>query len=408
MGANLRTLLIVFLKNGFGRYPLHFLILLLVALLRWPFSTYERWQVSRRLSMSGCSIDRSIDCSTDCLTDCSTVHLESHSTGHSTGHSTDFASHSTNPSAFSQKPPIFIVGHWRSGTTFLYNVLSRSPQFAYLKPIPTGLPWDFLTLGKALEPLLNKALPKGRFIDNVPVEPDSPQEDEIAIASMQTLSFYHGLYFPKRFVDYFTAGIFLEGASPSEIKRWEQAVSYFYNKLRIQYPEKQLLIKNPVYTARISQLKRLYPDAKFIHIYRNPYRVFQSTENFYRKLFPEIAFQPFNHVPIHDIILSSYPKMMNLLYKDVEDLPKKNFIEFKFETFEADPIAQLQTVYTQLELTNWEIDRALFQQYLSKQKHYQKNRYAFSPECVALVSDRCQSLLDRWQYTPPSLEKTER
>jgi len=362
MGSDVQTLLTLFIKNGFGRFPLHFVVFLAVALLRWPFSAYERWQVERHLTSKRRSAGR----------------------------------HTA-----SQKPPIFILGHWRSGTTFLHNVLSRSPQFAYLKPIATGLPWDFLTIGKALEPLLHKALPEGRFIDNVPVEADSPQEDEIALASMQMLSFYHGLYFPKRFVEYFNAGIFLEGVSPKKIRRWEKTLSHFYNKLTIQDPGKQLLIKNPVYTARVSQIKRLYPDAKFIHIYRNPYRVFQSTENFYRKLFPEIAFQPFSQVPIREVILSSYPKMMNALYRDTEDLAKESFIEFKFETFEADPIAQLETVYAQLGLLNWESDKLHFQDYLSGQRNYKKNKYAFSQESIELVSDRWQPFLSRWNYQAP-------
>ena len=40
--------------------------------------------------------------------------------------------------------PVFIVGHWRSGTTHLYNVLSRSAAFGWVPPFAAGLPWDFL------------------------------------------------------------------------------------------------------------------------------------------------------------------------------------------------------------------------------------------------------------------------
>ena len=32
-------------------------------------------------------------------------------------------------------PPIFIVGHWRSGTTHLFNIMSRG-GFAYVTPSP--------------------------------------------------------------------------------------------------------------------------------------------------------------------------------------------------------------------------------------------------------------------------------
>ena len=69
-------------------------------------------------------------------------------------------------------PPLFIVGHWRSGTTHLYNVLSRSPAFGYVPPIATGLPWDMLGLARLLRPLLERALPPERFVDSLPVRPE--------------------------------------------------------------------------------------------------------------------------------------------------------------------------------------------------------------------------------------------
>ena len=357
MGSDLRTLLTLLVRNGTGRYPIQLSIILAAAFLRWPFSTYERWQVAR-----------------------TTLPLDSSS---------------------EQASPIFIVGHWRSGTTFLHNLLTRSPQFAYISPLATGLPWDFLTLGKLLRPILEQALPKDRFIDRVAVTPDSPQEDEIALASMQMLSYYHGIYFPKHFAEHFNAGIFFEDCDRLEIERWQQTTKYLYKKLQIQNPGKQLLTKNPVYTARVQQLHSMWPNAKFIHIYRNPYVVYQSTLNFYHKLLPELALQPFAHVSIQDIVLQSYPKMMSAVLKDTEKLPKENFIALQFETFEADPIGQLHSVYTQLELAGWEAAKPLFQDYLDAQKNYQKNQYSFPQDSIQQVEAHWQPFISRWGYEPP-------
>ena len=33
--------------------------------------------------------------------------------------------------------PIFIVGHWRSGTTFVQNILSKDPNLAWTDPVST-------------------------------------------------------------------------------------------------------------------------------------------------------------------------------------------------------------------------------------------------------------------------------
>lgn len=354
MGSNLKTLRSLIARNGTGQYPLHLAIIMTAAVLRWPFSTYERWQV------------------------------------------TQLPSPQPNPA-----PPVFIVGHWRSGTTFLYNLLSRSSQFAYVTPIATGLPWDFLTIGKLLKPILERALPKGRFIDRVPVNPDSPQEDEIALASMQPISFYHGLYFPEHFVENFNAGIFFEGCSEPEIEGWRWAMMHFCQKLQLQNPGQQLLIKNPVYTARIQQLRSLWPNAKFIHIYRNPYLVFQSTLNFYNKLFHELSLQRFDQVPIEEIVLSSYPKMMNALFRDTAQLPQQDFVEIQFEMFETNPLPQLQKVYAQLELDGWETAEPAFQRYLKAQKNYRKNHYAFEQRTLERVQTRWQPFIERWNYPPP-------
>ena len=357
MGGNLHTLWALIARNGTGRYPLHLAIILTAALLRWPFSTYERWRVAQ-----------------------SPLPQET------------------------QKPPVFIVGHWRSGTTFLYNVLSRSPQFAYVRPLATGLPWDFLTLGTLLRPLLERALPEGRFIDQVPVNPDSPQEDEIALASMQPVSFYHGLYFPEHFVKNFNAGIFFEQCSQGEIADWQWAMVHFCKKLQLQNPGQQLLIKNPVYTARIQQLRHLWPQAKFIHIYRNPYVVFQSTLNFYTKLFRELALQHFEQVPIQAMVLESYPKMLQALFQDTAALPAQDFVELKFEAFEADPMGHLQRIYTQLELPDWDIAHPHFQRYLAAQKHYQKNQYAFPQDMIEQVQAHWHPFIERWHYQVPQGE----
>ena len=42
-------------------------------------------------------------------------------------------------------PPVFILGHWRQGTTHLHNLLSLDPQFAYPTLFQTLYPRSFLT-----------------------------------------------------------------------------------------------------------------------------------------------------------------------------------------------------------------------------------------------------------------------
>ncbi|RME68793.1 MAG: sulfotransferase, partial [Alphaproteobacteria bacterium] len=298
-------------------------------------------------------------------------------------------------------PPLFILGHWRSGTTHLYNVMSRSEAFAYVSPYATALPWDFLLLGRLLQPLLAKALPKHRYIDNIPVESDSPQEDEIALANMTPLSFYHGLYFPRRLVENFNTGVFFDGCNDKAIAAWQRLLRYYYDKLRLAQPGRRLLIKNPVYTARAGLLKAMWPDAKFIHIHRNPYIVFASMRNFYRKLLAQFALQPYDGIDVDALIFSAYARMMAQLDADRASLGDSQFVELGFDAFQADPLGQLEQIYRRLDLPGFAAARPAFAAYLETVKDYRKNRYGFDPDLIGAVRAHWAPYIDRWGYRPP-------
>ena len=301
------------------------------------------------------------------------------------------------------KPPIFILGHWRSGTTHLYNIMSKA-EFGYVPPLAAGLPWDLLGLASLLKPLLEKTLPSDRFIDKIPVLPDSPQEDEVAIANMCPLSFYHGLYFPKRFTEFFERGVFLDGCTAQQIRDWQKTFTYFLDKLSIHHAGRQILVKNPVYTARVRMLHSMFPDAKFIHIYRNPINVFPSMRNFYHRLFEELALQPYDHVPIDDVILGTYPRMMDALLRDQEKLPATQFVELSYEDLRRDPVGQVERIYGELELAGFSTYRERFEAYVDGVRGYRTNRYTTSADVAETVRRHWGPFLKRWGYEEPSPE----
>ncbi len=225
-------------------------------------------------------------------------------------------------------PPIFILGHWRSGTTHLYNTLSLG-EFGYVPPTVVGMPWDMLHLGKWIEPMLNKALPESRYIDNIPVLPTSPQEDEIAIANMSKMSFYHGIYFPKAFEHFVYRGLFFDGATEADIEDWQTAFTLFLRKLYARQG-KPILIKNPTYTGRPAMLKAMFPNAKFIHIHRDPFDVFLSMRNFWTQLFKALALQPYEHVDIDAHVLKIYDRVMEKFETETAGWKAPDFVEVQY------------------------------------------------------------------------------
>ena len=292
--------------------------------------------------------------------------------------------------------PVFIVGHWRSGTTHLYNLLSRVPGFGYPPPLATGLPWDMLLLARALRPALVRLLPEERFIDRIPVRADSPQEDEPALANMQELSFYHGLYFPRHLQANFDAGVFFDGATPSQIRRWRRRFQHLLDKLHVLNRGRRLLIKNPVHTTRIHLLRQMFPDARFVHVRRDPLTVLASMRHFYFRLLDQMGLQPYDPATIDELILRSYPRMMRQLETDAQDLERGRFVEIAYERLDEAPLTELERLYDELELPGFEEARPHFEAYLDRVSGYQKNQHELPDSLRHRAEAEWRPFIERW------------
>ena len=76
--------------------------------------------------------------------------------------------------------------------------------------------------------------------------------------------------------------IFVDALPRKDRRRFYHIYNYMLKKVTFMKGGKQLLLKSPDNTARIAFLKRAYPKAKFINIYRNPYTVVRSALNMFR------------------------------------------------------------------------------------------------------------------------------
>ncbi|MGZ9112533.1 MAG: sulfotransferase family protein, partial [Rhodoplanes sp.] len=167
---------------------------------------------------------------------------------------------------------------------------------------------------------------------------------------------------------------------------------------------RRLLIKNPVYTARVAMLREIFPGAKFIHVFRNPYEVLQSMQNFYEKLLRQFALQDYDALPIDRVILKTYSRMMARLIEETEHLPQDEFIEIRYEKLVRNPLAEIERVYEAFDLAGFAIAKPAFESYLASVRTYKKNRYACSEKNLELVEREWGYYLDRWQYRRPPVD----
>ena len=164
---------------------------------------------------------------------------------------------------------------------------------------------------------------------------------------------------------------------------------------------KRLVLKNPVNTARIKFLLDLYPNAKFIHIYRNPYEVYASTRHFYKTTVEAFMLQRISNEEIEDNILEIYSKMMNSYFIESKLIPNDNLVELKFEDLEEDPLFQLQRIYNKLDLKGYEQVESNFLTYLQSIRSYKKNKFNYSKELIDKVNKHWGFTIEKWDYEVP-------
>lgn len=292
-------------------------------------------------------------------------------------------------------PPLFVLGHWRSGTTFLHNLLSEDPQLGYLSAIQSAFPNLFLTF----EPLLAQLLPeRKRLMDNVRMSARVPSEEEIAMAVMAPGSFWHGYYFTDSMDEYFERYVLFEGLAPAERERFKQAYLALIKKLTLRYEGKRLVLKNPANTARVRMLLELFPDARFVHIYRDPYDVYLSRMSQFESAVKWKALHQITREQWEERLFRYYRALMDRLFEEAPEIPPGHYTELSFEALRADPMTKLEGIYRDLALPGWAEARPSFERHLAGVRDYEQNRYRMEPALARKIEREWGPYIDRWGY----------
>jgi hypothetical protein len=297
--------------------------------------------------------------------------------------------------------PLFILGHWRSGTTLLHNVLTKDPSTAYLTTYHSVFPnnlkskWLFKTL-------MRINMPESRPADNVKLNVDYPQEDEFAFCNSQHNSYYNFFYFPLYYDTFYEKAVRLKGLTNKEIKLWYNSYDKLLKKAILDTKGERVVIKNPVNTGRIRHLLKLYPNAKFIYLYRNPVTVFYSTQRFFQELFPTLWFQKVSHRHIDDLIIDIYKRLIHDYQIEKQLIPADNLMEIKFEDLEEQPIEVLRKIYHELLKEDFKSVKTIFENYLHSQHMYKKNNYRVNAKSLEKVQSQWKWFIELYKYELPN------
>lgn len=296
------------------------------------------------------------------------------------------------------KSPVFILGHPRSGTTFLHYMMSQDPAFGYCTTTQAMIPHLFLTWSEFFSGILSKALPKTRPMDNLKMGSDLPKEEEFALVAYGAESMVTGYYFPQHFTKNFEKNVLFDNNEKGK-EKWKKNFDYFLRKLTLANPGKKLLLKSPANTARVKEILSLYPDAKFIHIYRNPFDVIQSHIHLFNKLLPMLAFQNIDDEAIEEFVFSTYIKLHEKYFNEMSLIPKQNLVELKYEDFVAEPLENLEKIYAAISLNGFEKAKPFFEEEFKKYGSYHKNKFNMSADLAEKILSRIRFAFERFGYS---------
>ncbi len=292
--------------------------------------------------------------------------------------------------------PVFVLGHWRSGTTLLHELLVTDPRHTYPDTFACFAPNHFLVSGWLFKWWLRFLLPSRRPMDNMRVSWDRPQEDEWAMCNMGIPSPYLWLAFPNRPRPY-QEYLDLRNVPAAALARWKRAFVRFLKCLTVQSP-RRIVLKSPQHTCRIPVLLELFPDARFVHIVRDPYVIFPSTIRTWHRLATFHGLQKPNGKGMEEFVFATFNHMYEVFEEDRRLVDPSRFCEVRFEDLVADPVGRMRIIYEQLQLGDFEVARPAMEAYAERTRDYKVNRYELTPETREEIGRRWETFSKRYGY----------
>lgn len=299
--------------------------------------------------------------------------------------------------------PVFVLGHPRTGTTLLHTLLAKDrSSFIFCSTFQAGFPSGFACLDK-LSWLFAGVVDKTRPMDNMALSLDLPQEEELATNVLSGGRSQYMSIFLMRQERYFRKYVSFEGASEGDLSAWTRAFNYMLRKLSYVNDggsgRRRLLLKSPVHTGRVRLLLKLFPDAQFIYLHRDPYRVFQSACNMADKAYPFMYLNTPDNAEIQEFVLSQFEQLHDLYVRDRGLIKKGNLLEMSFDQLTEDPIRAVEAIYKHFKWPGFDKLRPELEGFQKRNKGYKKN--AFSGLSAAerkMVARRWKKSFDEFQY----------
>ena len=305
--------------------------------------------------------------------------------------------------------PIFVLGHYRNGTTLLQKLLCSDSNFGSIKYQDVFFPisaFIFPGITRRIQQLMISVFGiKNIFFNNMTLRLNDPGEEDLyMISGSSRYSTAWGFVFPRAIMKYFNKWTIFDNNKEKE--KWKRAYSYYMKRITLKNDHRPLVLKSPPNIARIKVLLELFPNARFVFISRNPYHVFYSMQNLWTNVIEKyFTLQKISVHERHDIILSLYSTLMSQYIEDRGLIPEGQHIEIRFEDLEQDPIGEIEKIYSSLDIPGFDLSIESIKGRLELEKGYSKNSYNYDEKTLDIISEKWGDFIHEWNYQRPETTK---
>ena len=294
-----------------------------------------------------------------------------------------------------EAPPLFVVGHWRTGTTLLHELLALDDELHAPTTYQCMAPRHFL-ITQRLVSRLGFLLPANRPVDEMRVGWSRPQEDEFALFNLGQPSPIEGWAFPRSRVAW-DRNLDPADLTHEQRRHWEATYCRFLRSVALN-DRRRLVLKSPGHTARVGTLARLFPGAFFVHIVRDPYVVHPSTVTAWRRLGYSFGLQTGHRDDLEEVIIRTHVEMYGHFERDRVLIDPAHIVDVRYEDLIADPVGTMRAVYRHLGLGGFNRIEPAIVEYFQEVAGYRTNEYRQSAPMRRCVTKHWREYARRYGY----------
>jgi hypothetical protein len=295
-----------------------------------------------------------------------------------------------------KEDPLLIIGHWRTGTTLLHELLALDPRHTFPTTYQCFSPNHFLLTERWLKSWSGFVLPPNRPPDNMDMGWDLPQEDEFALCNLGVPSPYATIAFPNhppQNEEYAE----LEAIPPQHKQRWMNALRQFLKQIHYGRPGR-IILKSPSHTFRLPVLLEMFPHARFVHMVRDPVTVFMSTVRLWKSLYAAHGYQEPDYEGLEEYVLTTFTRMHERLEATRALVPPGRLLDVRYEDLVGDTVGTMRAIYDQLDLGDYERVQPDIEAYVAAHADYRTNRYEPTARTKLEICRRWKPYFDRYGY----------